>query len=229
MMNYLYLDIETIPAQSPEVHAAIAETVKPPAQMKKAETIAAWEAHDKAQAVQDAIAKTSLDGAYGHICCIGFALGNMQPDSTSMNVYSPKGEATILRDFFAAADHLGRNNPHPVCIVGHNIIGFDLRFIWQRAIVLGVRVPVWFPRDPKPWCNEAFDTMLAFAGQRGTIGLNRLCRVLGIDGKTDIDGSMVASLWEAGRADDIARYCMDDVERTRAIHRRMAVAFGEAA
>ena len=50
-MNYLYLDIETIPAQSPEAHAAIAENVKPPAQMKKAETIAAWEANDKAQDV----------------------------------------------------------------------------------------------------------------------------------------------------------------------------------
>lgn len=229
-MNYLYLDIETIPAQSPEAHAAIAETVKPPAQMKKAETIAAWEASDKAQAVQDAIAKTSLDGTYGHICCIGFAVNDDKPDCRYLaGTYSPGSEAEALREFFAKADEVGTGNPYPVCIVGHNVIGFDLRFIWQRAIILGVRVPNWFPRDPKPWSHEAFDTMLAFAGQRGTIGMDRLCRVLGIEGKTDIDGSMVASLWEAGRADDIARYCMDDVERTRAIHRRMAVAFGEAA
>jgi hypothetical protein len=61
------------------------------------------------------------------------------------------------------------------------------------------------------------------------IGLDRLCGVLGIPGKDDIDGSMVASLWEAQRSDDIARYCMDDVERTRNVHRRMAVAFGEMA
>lgn len=228
-MNYLYLDIETIPAQLPEAHAAIAENVKPPAQMKKAETIAAWEANDKAQAVKDAITKSSLDGTYGHICCIGFAVNDMQPDSTFLRSYSPEGEATILRDFFHAADELGRGNPFPVCVVGHNHIGFDLRFIWQRAIILGVRVPGWFPRDPKPWGNEAFDTMLAFAGQRGMISLDRLCRALGIPGKDDIDGSMVASLWEAQRSDDIARYCMDDVERTRAVHRRMAVAFGEAA
>lgn len=229
-MNYLYLDIETIPAQSPEAHAVIAETVKPPAQMKKAETIAAWEANDKAQAVQDAIAKTSLDGTYGHICCIGFAVNHDKPDCRYLaDAYSPAFEAEVLREFFAKADEVGSGNPYPVCVVGHNVIGFDLRFIWQRAIILGVRVPRWFPRDPKPWSSEAFDTMLAFAGQRNTIGMDRLCRVLGIEGKTDIDGSMVSSLWEAGRSDDIARYCMDDVERARAIHRRMAVAFGEAA
>lgn len=230
MMNYLYIDIETIPAQSPEAHAAVAETVKPPAQMKKAETIAAWEANEKAQAVKDAIARTSLDGTYGHIHTIGFALNEAKPDCRYLaDKYSSEFEAEVLSEFFAAADELGRGNPYPVCVVGHNLIGFDLRFIWQRAIILGVRVPAWLPRDPKPWGNEAFDTMVAFAGQRGMIGLDRLCRALGIPGKDDIDGSMVASLWEAHRSDDIARYCMDDVERTRSVHRRMAVAFGELA
>lgn len=228
-MNYLYFDIETIPAQSPEVHSIIAETVRPPAQMKKAETIAVWEANDKPQAVQGAIARSSLDGAYGHICCIGFALGDMQPDSASLRSYSPEGEATILRDFFASVDDLGRNNHYPVCVVGHNVIGFDIRFVWQRAIILGVRVPGWFPSDPKLWGNDAFDTMIAFAGQRNTISMDRLSKVLGIDGKGDIDGSMVGQLWAEGRHDEIAQYCRDDVARTREIHRRMLVAYGAAA
>lgn len=229
-MNFLYLDIETIPAQDDETRALVAQSVKPPAAMKKADTIAAWEANDKPQAVADAIAKTSLDGTYGHICCIGFAVNDAAPDCRYLfGKYSAESEASALREFFAKADEFGANNPYPVCVVGHNVIGFDIRFIWQRAIILGVPVPRWFPRDPKPWGNEAFDTMLAFAGQRGTIGMDRLCRVLGIEGKTDIDGSMVASLWEAGRSDNIARYCMDDVERTRAIHRRMLVSFGEVA
>lgn len=227
-MNFLYLDLETIPAQSSDIHALVAETVKPPAQMKKADTIAAWEANDKPQAVKDAIARTSLDGAYGHICCIGFAVNDDKPDCRYLATYSPEYEADALREFFSKADEVGTGNPYPVCVVGHNIIGFDIRFIWQRAIILGVRVPNWFPRDPKPWANDAFDTMTAFAGHRGTIGMDRLCRVLGIEGKGDIDGSMVASLWEAERSDDIARYCMDDVERTRAMHRRMQLAFGEA-
>lgn len=229
-MNYLYLDIETIPAQLPEIHAVIADTVKPPAQMKKADTIAAWEANDKPQAVADAISKSSLDGAYGHICCIGFAINERNPDCMYLpDRYTPELEAEALRSFFIKADEIGAGNPYPVCVVGHNVIGFDLRFIWQRAIILGVRAPHWFPREPKPWGNDVFDTMLAFSGQRGTISMDRLCRVLGINGKSNIDGSMIASLWEAQRSDDIARYCMDDVERTRAIHRHMQRAYGEVA
>ena len=227
-MNHLYFDIETIPAQSPDVHAVIAGNVKPPATMKKAETIAAWEANDKAQAVQDAIAKTSLDGTYGHICCIGFAVNDMAPDSTSLTSYSPDNEAAILRDFFAAVNDLTRHDHYPVCVVGHNIVGFDIRFIWQRAIILGVRVPGWLPRDPKPWGIDALDTMTAFAGQRGSISMDRLCAALGLDGKDDIDGSMIGQLWAEGRHEEIARYCRDDVERTRSIHKRMQIAFGES-
>lgn len=237
-MNYLYLDIETIPAQSEEVRKRIAETVTPPARMSKPETIAAWEKNDKPAAVKEAIAKTALDGTYGHICCIGFALNDESPNCRYLSDnYSPELEASILRDFFAECDSYTNKTPPPfpmdlpfsACVVGHNVIGFDIRFIWQRAIVLGVRVPSWFPRDPKPWGTEAFDTMTAFAGQRGTISMDRLCQALGIEGKTDIDGSMVGQLWEERRHDEIAAYCRDDVIRTRNIHRRMAIAFGEAA
>jgi DNA polymerase elongation subunit (family B) len=220
----LYVDIETIPSQSPEVHAAIAETITPPGNISKAETIAAWNAEKKPALIKEAIAKTALDGSVGHICCIGLAANGSDPMSHSIE--NVADEARVL-------DHvlngIAVKSLDPIRIVGHNVIGFDIRFIWQRAIVLGVHVPSWFPRDPKPWSGEVFDTMLAFAGQRGMISLDRLCRALGIPGKDDIDGSMVASLWEAHRSDDIARYCMDDVERTRAVHRRMAVAFGEAA
>ena len=65
---FCYIDIETIPTQSAETRARIADTVKPPATMKKAETIAAWEAEQKPVAVEEAISKTGLKGAYGHIC-----------------------------------------------------------------------------------------------------------------------------------------------------------------
>lgn len=228
-MSFLYVDLETIPAQSPAIREAIAKNVRPPAAMKKAETIAAWEASDKAKAVDEAVAKTSFDGAYGHICCIGFAYGDMQPDCTYLKAYSPAYEATVIRDFIAAVDDLHKHNPYPLCIVGHNVINFDIRFLWQRAIVLGIKMPGWMPRDPKPWSGEAFDTMTAFAGQRGTIGMDRLCEALGMEGKGEIDGSMVADLWAKGEHQKIAEYCMADVERTRAIHRRMQVAFGEMA
>ena len=49
----LYIDIETLPTDRDDVREYIAATVSAPAQMKKAETIAAWEASDKPAAVDD--------------------------------------------------------------------------------------------------------------------------------------------------------------------------------
>jgi len=221
----LYLDLESIPSQSPEVHAALAEKITAPGNYKKPESIAQWEAEQKPALVKEAIAKTALDGSAGHICCIGWAFDG---NPSHVEWAHPDNEDTLLAVFFNACSARVNEARNLIpTIVGHNVVAFDIRFIWQRAIILGVRVPNWFPRDPKPWSGECFDTMTAFAGARGTIGLDRLCRALGIPGKDDIDGSMVGDLWTAGEHDRIAEYCRADVERTRAVHRKMQIAFGE--
>lgn len=226
-MTYLYLDIETIPAQTPAEKARIAAGVKVPGNIKLPKSIAEWEQEKKPAAVEEAIAKSSLDGTYGHICCIGFAYGEKPAQSLMWGDPNMDDELSLLRVF---TDHLqlGYASTIPT-IVGHNVVGFDIRFIWQRAIVLGVRMPGWFPRDPKPWGNEAFDTMTAWAGSRNFIGMDNLSAALGLEGKGEIDGSMVGQIWADGKREEIAAYCRADVERTRAIHRKMMVAYGEAA
>jgi len=229
-VTHLYLDIETIPSRSAVVCERIAAAITPPGNITKAETIAAWEADKKPALVKEAIAKTSFDGAHGSICCIGWAFDGEKASSSS--ALDAGDEADALEEFFGIASLKLKNGSSlfmaPV-IVGHNVVNFDIRFIWQRAIVLGVRVPSWFPRDPKPWGNDVFDTMTAFAGARGMIGMDRLCEALGLEGKGEVDGSMVADLFDAGDHGKIADYCRADVERTRAIHRRMMVAFGQEA
>jgi DNA polymerase elongation subunit (family B) len=226
-MRYLYIDIETIPSQSPEVHDEIAAGITPPGNISKAETIAQWEADKKPALIRDAIAKTSFDGAIGHICCIGWAFGNFSPRSDFIEAVDQ--ERDMLMEFVAALDDEVDNAFQPPVVIGHNVINFDIRFLWQRAIVLGVRMPSWFPRDPKPWSGEVFDTMTAFAGARNTIGMDRLSRALGLPGKGEVDGSMVAGMWANGEFEKIAAYCRDDVDQTRAIHQKMLVAFGDAA
>jgi len=224
----LYLDIETLPSRSPEVHAAIAETITPPGNISKPETIAAWHAEKKPALVKEAVARTALDGSAGHVCCIGWAFDS-EPARHVMSI-DRLDEADVLAAFLdAVSAKMDETRNLIPTIVGHNVIGFDIRFLWQRAIVLGVRMPNWFPRDPKPWDGSVFDTMLAFSGHRGTIGLDRLCRALGIPGKDDLDGSMIAQMWAAGKYSEIADYCRSDVERVRDVHRRMRVAYGEAA
>lgn len=222
----LYLDIETLPSHSPAVHAKIEESITPPGNISKADTIAAWVAEKKPDLVKEAIAKTSFDGATGHVCCIGWAWDDGK--ATTHVIDSIESEKDMLYGVMgqlvleASATSYGSPT-----VIGHNVVNFDIRFLWQRAIVLGVRMPFWFPRDPKPWGNDVFDTMTAFAGSRNMIGMDRLCEALGMEGKGEIDGSMVAKLWDEGQYQTIADYCAADVERTRAIHRRMMVAYGQ--
>ena len=226
MSSYLYLDIETIPSQDAAVHERIAASITPPGNITKAETIAAWEADKKPALVADAIAKTSFDGALGHICCIGWAVGEDSSASTDIgNVHEEKQ----MLEFFVSKLHERSRQLVTPTVIGHNVVDFDIRFIWQRAIILGVRLPGWFPRDPKPWGDDTFDTMTAFAGARNRISMDNLCRALGIPGKGEVDGSMVAGMWERGEFAQIAHYCREDVERTRAIHKRMMIAFGQEA
>jgi len=219
-VNYLYLDIETIPSQSPEVHAEIAKTITHPVQMKKAETIEKWEREQKPQAVQDAIAKTSFDGAYGHVCCVSFALNDKDPVYAEMRQVSDE-KSLIDELIFNMLSY-----DMSFTIVGHYVNEFDIRFLWQRAMVLGVPVNGMLPRNPKPWSDEVNDTMVMWAGNRDTISLDNLCKALGIQGKSDITGADIAKLWADGEHEKIANYCMDDVRRVRDVHQKMLVAIG---
>ncbi|MFT2211472.1 hypothetical protein ACLJYM_06255 [Rhizobium giardinii] len=222
------MDIETIPAQSDDIKARIAANIKPPAAMKKADTIATWEKEQKAAAVEEAISKTGLNAAFGHICCIGWAVGDEDPQSYSMVDFSTAEEADMIEHFFDAISREA-DTRRSIVVVGHNVTGFDIRFIWQRCIALGIRVPAWMPRDPKPWDSNVFDTMTAWAGARDTISMDNLSAALGLPGKGEIDGSMIGQMFADGRHAEIADYCRADIERTRAIHRKMMVAFGEIA
>lgn len=222
-MTYLYLDIETIPAQTDAAKARIAATVKPPAQMKKAETIAAWEKDGKEHAIIEAVEKTSFDGGLGYVCCIGWAIDDGPVFSQLAHDISDEIDIIVafLDDVYRSK---GYGSP---TLVGHYISGFDIRFLTQRAIALGIKLPDWWPHEAKPWGNEIFDTMVKWAGAKGTISLDNLCFALGIEGKGDVDGSMIAQMFRDGKHEEIAAYCRDDVERVRKVHEKMIAAFGE--
>lgn len=214
-MNTIYLDIETIPNQSAEYRAAVRENIKPPAQYSKPDSIAKWIADNGDAAADEAVARTSFDPALGHICTIGWAIGD--GEVLTVHGQTVDAEPLLIEQFFATLPTLGLNQ-----FVGHYISGFDLRFILCRAIVLGVKLPckTIFPRQPKPWDDAVFDTMTAWAGTRDKISMDNLCRALGISGKDDMDGSMVAEAWANGEHEKIAEYCRRDVEAVRAIHQR---------
>ena len=214
----IFLDIETIPNQSPEYRAKVRQTIKAPAQYKKQDSIDAWMAENAESATDEAIAKTSFDPALGHIACIGWAIGDGQAKSVSNT--DIRDEEANLNAFFSAINQ--ECGVHMARWIGHYISGFDLRFLLNRAIVLGVKLPtaLILPRDIKPWSDQVFDTMVSWAGPKGSISQDNLAKAFGLAGKGDFDGSMVAEAWANGEHDKIANYCLSDVETVREIYRR---------
>lgn len=221
-MNYLYLDIETLPTKDPFVIAEIDNSLSPPASMTKAETIEKWKVETRPTALEEAIAKTALTGAFGSICVVGWTWDDAEPQSAN----AVHGEISLLDEAIRAINATAPNYG-AVSVVGHNVANFDIRFLWQRCFVLGIRAPAWLPRDPKPWSREVQDTMAMWSGARDFISLDKLCRALGLPGKGDMDGADVAAAWARGEYDKVSAYCRADVERVRAVHRKMLVATGE--
>jgi hypothetical protein len=226
-MPIIYLDIETLPAQAGWVRDDLASTIKAPATYKKAESIAEWERENKPGAIDEAWLKTSFDGGVGQILCVSWAADDSDPQLLGAwefgDAMSTDAEREMLATWFDALRRIsaGTSGMRPV-VCGHNVAAFDLPFVWKRAIVLGVVPPLWLPRNPKPWSESIFDTMTQWAGDRDRISLDRLCKVLGIEGKGD--GPTGADVWpmaQEGRFDEIGKYCMQDVERARSIARRL--------
>lgn len=251
----VYLDIETIPCQRPEVLDAIrrdvSENFKAPSSLTKEQAAAdlgitdaqdikstnkdvmlsRWAErfrHEKTEEVaQEKWRKTSFDGGLGQIAVIGLAFD----DAPAVSFYSDdwaNDEASVI----SAAFHAIKNNYTPSSdrrpvFVGHYVTEFDLRFIFQRAVVLGIQPPSIIPFHARPWDDHVFDTMTRWAGVKGSVGLGKLCDVLGIANKgeelggEEIDGSMVWDFVKAGRIADVAAYCIGDVERARSIFKRM--------
>lgn len=220
----LYLDIETLGTDREDVREYIAATIKPPATMSKPETIAKWIAESKADAVEEAVSKTGLDGTFGRVCVIGWAFDDVGVST----LYSADDEAQILNSFASAMNTVQLTEHYTTCVIGHNVSSFDLRFLTQRFIVNGIKPPLLIQRaaQAKPWeADKVFDTMVQWAGVGNRISLEKLCLALSIPSpKSDITGATVAAAVAAGRINDVAVYCAGDVEATRAVHRRMTFA-----
>lgn len=223
-MTFIVLDIETISAQRQDLRDYIAKSVTHPSNISKAETIAKWNEESRPAAVEEAIAKTSFDGAFGQVVCIGYHIeGEFKPDS----IWGVE-ERVILNEFNRSLDAVPRSEWFTTCIVGHNVASFDLRFLMQRYIVNNVKPHVILSRAAaaKPWeSDKVYDTMVQFAGVGNRISLDKLCMALGVPtSKGDMDGSMVGQAVAEGRIAEVAAYCEKDVMATKAVFERMTFA-----
>ena len=224
-MLELFLDIETLPCVDDRMKQLIADSVQMPKNISKAETLAKWEAEEKPRLIENAIAKTALDGTYGRVCCITYAFG----DGEVQGVID-RDEKVVLTKFFDACRLKSTENTHAptrLTVVGHAVNDFDLRFMWQRAVINGVVTPSCLPFNAGKYSEYVCDTMTMWnPAQDKRISLHKLCLALGVESpkdKNDMDGSDVAYMWAKREYAKILGYCKDDTGAMRECYRRMTI------
>jgi hypothetical protein len=228
----IVVDIETIPDQTPGAVDKIAEdlVVKAP-DLTKPKLIEALDLgadgkyktvpelkemwleefgkDAKLKQAKDKWLKTSFDGGYGEICCIGI----------SGMIFTTKGsdERSMLTQFWESVDaSLSGRFPF---FIAHNA-KFDLPFIYHRSVINGVK-PVRGFNPHGRHDQDHYCTMEGWAGFNGKIGLDRLAKILGITGKEGMSGADVWPEYEKGNLAGIAEYCQDDVRITSEIYNKL--------
>ncbi len=134
-------------------------------------------------------------------------------------------EAQALRDFLNLLSDFDVECDE---IVGHNIIGFDLPFIFQRCLANNI--------GTRPFVNlgeynvrGVFDTMRGWwLGGRQRVGLDDVAWALGFESSktSEVEGSKVFDLYQAGKLAEIREYNLNDVRVTRKVYERMIACFG---
>ena len=227
----IIFDIETIPSQQINARELARANIKPPATLKKAESIAAWWANEADAAVEEAYRRQALDGGLaGEIISIAAVTpdgrqwvrcrAQGEPEAELLLAFGAQVEAWIDEDARAVAE--GFNFAQDPFMVGHNA-AFDLGFLWRRCIVNGVRLPFKVPGPMARAGQHYGDTMLLWAGWGNRVSLDALCRALGIPSPKDdsMDGSKVLDAWLAGEYERIAQYNLADAVATLAVWERL--------
>lgn len=139
--------------------------------------------------------------------------GNEQEEKQALQDF-----LTLMKDFDPDCDEL----------VGHNIIGFDLPFVFQRCLAHSLHA--------RPFVNLSeynvrgvFDTMHRWwLGAKRFVSLDDIAWALGIESSktSDVEGSKVFDLYQAGKLDLIREYNLNDVRVTRKVYERMVTSFG---
>lgn len=158
------------------------------------------------------IKKLSLSAVTAKIICLCYTI---EP-SVSGTIEVLKGEESdILKGFWKIV-------PDCNLFVGHNILDFDMRFIYQRSVIHNIK-----PSRDIPFTRfrnaPIYDTMQEWSKWgREHASLDSLSKALGIPSpKENLDGSKVYPYYRAGKLPEIIEYCKRDVESVRAVYKRL--------
>ena len=141
-------------------------------------------------------------------------------------------EAKLLQGFFT---YLERIKPRLVSFNGRT---FDLPVLKYRAMVHGISAP-WLHKSGDKWNSYGYRyatdwhcdllDVLSDFGASAKIKLNEACAAFGFAGKFGVDGSMVASMVDDGRLEEVRNYCETDVLNTYLVYLRWQLHTGTIA
>lgn len=155
----------------------------------------------------------SFSPAFAQVLCICYS---------GKNNNEPRGcagkEKQVLKDFLELVEC-------DAVLCGHNIKGFDIPFVCNRALAHGLTLPSPLRlAGKKPWEVQHVDTMeLLKHGGKEHISLDNACLMLDIPTPKGegIDGSQVWQAYKDGRLKAIMEYCKRDVVATRALYYKL--------
>jgi predicted PolB exonuclease-like 3'-5' exonuclease len=190
-MKIIFFDIETVPTDQALQASGLLES-----QMQLEEG--------------DLIKRLSLSAMTAKICCMGYAVE--PPPDAAVEVLNGE-EQEILKGFWRLAADCD-------LFVGHNILDFDLRFIYQRSVIHQIRPSRDIPFD-RFRNAPIYDTMQEWSKWgREHASLDALSKALGVPSpKESIDGSKVYPYYRSGKLAEICEYCKRDVDSVREIYR----------
>lgn len=190
-MKIVFFDIETVPTDRALQASGLLES-----QMQLDEA--------------DVVKRLSLSAMTAKICCLGYAV---EPPLDSTVEVLHGDEQEILKGFWKLAADCN-------LFVGHNILDFDLRFIYQRSVIHQIR-----PSREIPFARfrnaPIYDTMQEWSKWgREHASLDALSKALGVPSpKENLDGSKVYPYYRDGKLTEICEYCKRDVDSVRQVYR----------
>jgi len=200
-MNHIVLDIETIPQDEAKL-LALAPEFTAAANLKDPDKIAASIAKKRA----DYLADAALNWKTAEVVLIGAG------DDAEIQSLTADTEKELIGNFLSVlAGALGDG----VAVGGHNVKGFDLPMLVNRARVHGLKIPanlLTFWKGRPQWNDHIFDTLeiLSFGKSFDGNGVDDVARVFGLPPKLGHGGEF-PTLWRADRAGAMA-YNRRDVE-----------------
>jgi len=121
----------------------------------------------------------------------------------------------------------------PGTLVSFNGRAFDLPVLELQALRYGCQAPRYFNEkyghryrysDERHY--DLFDFLSNAGVHRIRGGFNLLAQLIGLPGKTWVDGSKIQGLWDAGRLQAIHTYCRQDVIQTYGLFLRIELMRG---